>query len=175
MGYLFVYKPCYPLKTLLIIPYPNLNHPISWSRIILDCSRMILSYIKVICAFLKNLGLKSLPMFPFRTTNSAPPPREFASGKCYKMSSIQNSQVLCMKLGDGVQSWMQGSVDLKPRSLDLECNTPVNQLSRQRKHGKYIFPIAIVPLSANPSSIKMLQFLQRITVFKYRIHCRYNS
>lgn len=130
----------------VILPYPKLNHPISWSRIILDCSRMILSYINVI-VFSWRILVSRACQCSLSEQRTVPHPREFASGKYYKMPSIQNSRVLCVKLRDEVQSWTQGSVDLKPRSLDLQCIAPVCQLSRQRKHGKCAFPIAVIPLA----------------------------
>lgn len=99
----YLFMSYYPSQTLLCFHSPKLNCPISLSRIILDCSRMVLSFIKVICDFLKNLGLKSLPMFPLEQW-TVPHPRELASGKYYKMLSVQNLWGLCMRVEDGVQN-----------------------------------------------------------------------
>lgn len=73
VGYLSVQNSCYP-------PQPLCNPSISQTEppniLVQNNSRLLQNdpfLYQCDCVFLKNLGLESLPMFPFRTMNSAPP------------------------------------------------------------------------------------------------------
>ena len=73
VGYLSVWNSSYPPQPLCNTSISQIEPP---NILVQNNSRLLQNgpfLYQRDCAFLKNLGLKSLPMFPFRTTNSAPP------------------------------------------------------------------------------------------------------